>query len=126
MKKRGHMARLSHFVILGLLILPALAVARSQGGQVLRMLEVREAGNSQTMELLSGYLNTNPAGIGSAVLTIEDRTALSTEDESGAFIESTTGEISVYVVRKGDTLNGSAEMFGVSTNTNLWANDLKS
>ena len=34
-------------------------------------------------------------------------------------------DISVYVVRKGDTISQIAEMFGVSTNTILWANDLK-
>lgn len=34
-------------------------------------------------------------------------------------------EISVYVVRKGDTIGQIAEMYGVSINTILWANDLK-
>jgi len=37
-----------------------------------------------------------------------------------------TGEISVYVVRPGDALSQIAEMFGVTTNTILWANDLRS
>lgn len=40
--------------------------------------------------------------------------------------ESSNNQISLYVVRKGDTLSGIAKMFGVSTNTVLWANDLKS
>ena len=34
-------------------------------------------------------------------------------------------DISVYVVRKGDTLSQIAKMFDVSTNTILWANDMK-
>ncbi len=34
-------------------------------------------------------------------------------------------DISVYVVRKGDTLFQIADMFDVSTNTILWANDMK-
>jgi LysM repeat protein len=34
-------------------------------------------------------------------------------------------QMSIYVVRKGDTVSEIAEMFGVSTNTILWANDLK-
>lgn len=34
------------------------------------------------------------------------------------------GSISVYTVREGDSLSEIAEMFGVSTNTILWANDL--
>ncbi len=38
----------------------------------------------------------------------------------------TTDKISVYEVKKGDTLNGIAKLFGVSVNTIVWANDLKS
>lgn len=38
----------------------------------------------------------------------------------------THGEISVYVVREGDALSQIAEMFDVTTNTILWANDIKS
>lgn len=37
-----------------------------------------------------------------------------------------SGEISVYVVREGDSLSQIAEMFDVTTNTILWANDLRS
>ncbi len=37
-----------------------------------------------------------------------------------------SGEISVYVVREGDTLSQIAEMFEVTSNTILWANDLSS
>ena len=33
--------------------------------------------------------------------------------------------MSIYVVRKGDTVAQIAEMFDVSANTILWANDLK-
>lgn len=36
------------------------------------------------------------------------------------------GQISVYIVREGDALSQIAEMFGVTPNTILWANDLKS
>lgn len=35
-----------------------------------------------------------------------------------------TGQISLYTVRKGDTLSAIAKMFGVTTNTILWANDI--
>ena len=35
-------------------------------------------------------------------------------------------QISIYVVRSGDTLSGVAEMFNVSVNTILWANNLNS
>ena len=123
------MALLSHFVILGLLVFPILAQGKSYS-KVLRATETRETGNSQTMELLEGYLNTNPAGIGGPSVAIVDDTALASGgDETGAFVDlgrSGNGEISVYIVRKGDTIGEIAEMFEVSTNTILWANDLKS
>lgn len=130
MKERRHMARLSHFAILGLIALPSLIYARSHAGQLLRMPETKEAGNSQTMSLLEGFLNTNPSGIGGPSVAIVDRIALAPGgDEADAFVDlgkSGTGEISVYIVREGDTLGEIAEMFGVSTNTIVWANDLKS
>lgn len=34
-------------------------------------------------------------------------------------------QISIYVVREGDTLSQIAELFGVSTNTIVWGNDLR-
>jgi murein DD-endopeptidase MepM/ murein hydrolase activator NlpD len=39
-------------------------------------------------------------------------------------VDSSNGQISVYMVRSGDTLAEIAEMFDVSINTILWANDL--
>jgi len=93
------------------------------------MSEVREAGNSQTMSLLEGYLNINPTGTGGAEIAIVDSVALESHGvDSEVFVDlgkSGTGQISVYVVRKGDTLSEIAEMFGVSANTILWANDIK-
>ena len=93
------------------------------------MLEVRDAGNSQTMDLLEGYLNINPTSTGGAEIAIVDSVALeSNRGESEVFVDlgkSGTGQISVYVVRKGDTLGEIAEMFGVSTNTIVWANNIK-
>lgn len=38
---------------------------------------------------------------------------------------SGVGSVSVYTVREGDSLSEIAEMFGVSVNTILWANDIK-
>ncbi len=37
----------------------------------------------------------------------------------------TSEDISIYVVRKGDTISSVAKLFGVTTNTILWANGLK-
>ncbi len=39
--------------------------------------------------------------------------------------EPFSGQISVYVVREGDTLGAIAKMFDVSVNTIIWANDLR-
>ncbi len=81
------------------------------------------------MGLLESHLNINPTGTGGPQLAIVDDTALSySGGESGAFIDlgkSGTGQISVYIVRKGDTLAQVAKMFGVSVNTIVWANDIK-
>ncbi|OHB13664.1 MAG: hypothetical protein A3G05_00535 [Candidatus Zambryskibacteria bacterium RIFCSPLOWO2_12_FULL_45_14] len=93
------------------------------------MPEVLDLGNSQTMNLLEGYLNINPTGMGGTEIAIVDSTALeSNGGDSEVFVDlgkSGTGQISVYVVREGDTLSEIAEMFGVSTNTILWANNVK-
>lgn len=40
-------------------------------------------------------------------------------------VDPSTLETSVYVVREGDSLSAIADMFGVSINTILWANDMK-
>lgn len=94
------------------------------------MPEILEAGNSQTMNLLEGFLNINPTSIGGSEIAIVDSIALeSNRGEGEIFMDpgkSGTGQISVYIVRQGDTLSEIAEMFGVSTNTIIWANDIKS
>lgn len=82
------------------------------------------------MNLLEGYLNINPTGVGGPEIAIVDKTALeSSYSDNEIFFDlgkSGTGQISVYVVRKGDTLSEIAEMFGVSSNTIIWANNIKS
>ena len=74
-------------------------------------------------------MNINPTGTGGADISIVDSVALeSNGEESEMFVDlgkSGTGEISVYVVRQGDTLSEIAEMYDVSANTILWANDIK-
>lgn len=45
-------------------------------------------------------------------------------NEAPEKIDTNNGQISVYIVRSGDTLAGIAQMFDVSANTILWANDL--
>ncbi|MEK7186758.1 MAG: M23 family metallopeptidase [Patescibacteria group bacterium] len=81
------------------------------------------------MDLLEGYHNINPTGVGGPELAIVDEMALAPlADDATIFFDagiSGTGQISVYAVRKGDTLSSIAKMFGVSSNTIAWANDIK-
>lgn len=80
---------------------------------------------------LKAAINLKPSGVGGGTVTIVDGVALLSESgPSGtdADIEVSKPEsdqISTYVVREGDTLSEIADMFGVSVNTVVWANDLK-
>lgn len=85
----------------------------------------------QDIALLKAPQNANPsAGRGGGSINIEDGVAL--VSEVGPELSSVdyqdgmvTDQISVYTVRDGDTLSSIANMFGVSSNTILWANDIK-
>jgi len=92
--------------------------------------------NSQNMTLLQA--NASPLVIskdkniddspdtsivsGSALLPITNHLTIPGEIEAG---DSYSDQISVYVIRKGDSISQIAQMFGVSANTILWANDMK-
>lgn len=89
-------------------------------------------GNSQNVALLQAALNHDPnPSKGGGDITIVNGSALL--PDSGplgtiADIEDSTqksDQISIYVVRDGDSLSGIAKMFNVSVNTIIWANDLK-
>lgn len=78
--------------------------------------------------LLVAALNPDPSSSrGGAELIIQDGALVSSgplgKDEIDAG-KQRSGEISVYTVRDGDSLSMIAEMFDVTTNTILWANDL--
>ncbi len=88
----------------------------------------------QTMSLLEA--NLNPISIGNlesskSEPTIVNGTAVIADAGPLGTIGSIEKEkaakhqISVYVVREGDTLSSIAKMFEVSTNTIRWANDIK-
>jgi LysM repeat protein len=85
--------------------------------------------NSQTVKLLEAHLNSNPTIAVGKTLAMVDNSALVPNSADGeAFLDagaSGTGEISVYIVREGDTLDAIAKMFNVSKNTIIWANSLK-
>jgi murein DD-endopeptidase MepM/ murein hydrolase activator NlpD len=86
--------------------------------------------NTQTVQLLEGFSSPSLNEATSPILAFEGDGALlpligpmgTPVDlgEEGLF----DGQISVYVVREGDTVAAIAKMFGVSANTIIWANDL--
>jgi LysM repeat protein len=80
--------------------------------------------NSQTIALLEAPLNPNTS-IGGGDITIVDDDALVSEGGPYGDKEHSSGRISIYVVKDGDTLGAIAKMFHVSSNTILWANDIK-
>jgi LysM repeat protein len=86
--------------------------------------------NAQTVPLLraANHVDPNPAKGGGDIMISEDGALVSAGDAAdGDSVNKYTanGEISVYIVREGDTLSQIAEMFDVSANTILWANDIK-
>lgn len=87
------------------------------------------SGNVQTMQLPRPARNIDPASArGGGDITIVDGSALMPEEgPSGTMADiekPKNATISVYVVREGDTLSGISKLFGVSSNTVLWANDI--
>lgn len=87
--------------------------------------------NSQTMPLLQAPLNPllNQTK-GTTQIAMVSGTALLPEagpiGTSADIDDRASGEISLYIVHKGDTISAVAKMFGVSVNTIMWGNDLKS
>lgn len=87
-------------------------------------------GSSTPALQASVNIDPNPnKGIGDIIQTSGGRALLASGGPSGTIADvagaTPPGSISVYVVRPGDTLSEIADMFGVSANTILWANDLK-
>lgn len=86
--------------------------------------------NAATVPLLRAatHADPNPSKGGGDIIV--DAGALVPEagpstGSSAADVVQTNGEISVYTVREGDSLSEIAAMFGVTTNTILWANDIQ-
>lgn len=83
------------------------------------------------MPLLSAAVNLDPhAAVGGGDITVVDGSALvADQGPSGTALEiytrPNTSQISVYIVRPGDTLSEIAKMFDVTTNTIIGANNIK-
>ncbi len=86
--------------------------------------------NSQKMAVLEPAHSPSPFSGRGGPLLVEDDSALvpnmGPAGTAGAsiFIPK-NDEISVYTVKEGDTLSEIADMFGVSVNTIMWANNIK-
>lgn len=81
---------------------------------------------------LRAAVNSDPSGaVGGADIAMVNGSALLPymgPDGSAADVTAAapSDRISLYVVRNGDSISEIADMFGVSVNTIIWANDLKS
>lgn len=82
------------------------------------------------MAVLESVYNTE-AGLGKGadeITIVSKNTLIADSGPMGTMADiegAPSDEISVYVVRKGDSLSKVAEMFGISENTIRWANDIK-
>lgn len=102
------------------------------GAQVLEVSYV-DFSNAQTVTLLQGARNIDPKpSRGGGEVVITDNSALVAETApfniSGENMVALSGsdQISLHVVDVGDSLSKIAEMYGVSVNTIVWANELSS
>lgn len=97
------------------------------GNEVITYEAEDESTPASDVRLLSSRTNPDPnAALGGGDIII-DEGSLVANGASGedAYSEDySSGEISVYTVREGDSLSQIAEMFDVTANTILWANDL--
>ncbi len=85
--------------------------------------------NVQVMPLLKAALHTDPnPAKGGGDIIVEDGALVPPGDIDGkdetVNTKTSNGEISLYVVREGDTLSQIAVMFDVSAKTILWANEI--
>ncbi len=93
--------------------------------------------HDSTMDLLDGAVNSdpNPAKGGSTIAMTGDSALMANVGPDGtiappgssaAAASEGGGQIRTYTVKNGDNLSEIASRFGVTVNTILWANDIKS
>ncbi len=83
--------------------------------------------NSQNMALLQAATAPSNQPLGGGDIAIVDDSSLLAETSGVAATAKdhlSSDQITIYVVRKGDTLSGIAKMFNVTTNTIVWSNDI--
>lgn len=126
------------FLIAGLFVVPISAnagvfsfVADLFGANAEAEVITESTSNSQKMPLLQAVINSDPTPKKDIQPTIESGNSLVTSTgPSGSAVNvkeiAGSDQITTYIVREGDTLPSVAKMFGVTSNTIIWANDLKS
>jgi murein DD-endopeptidase MepM/ murein hydrolase activator NlpD len=125
-------------IVLALAAIPVLIAHASVFSFVAELFE-REANaqvissspfNSQTMPLLYAALHVDPdpSKGGGDIMVVGGSALLSESGPSGTEADiknqPPSDRISIYVVREGDSLSQIAEMFNVTVNTIIWANDI--
>lgn len=115
------LAAAASFFSLGSILAQTAEVSSASGGSY----------NSQTVPLLAPAVNLDPRpAVGGGDISVVGGTALLAQaglEGTAADVasEPQSSAISVYVVHQQDTLSSIAQMFGVSVNTIVWANDIK-
>jgi len=93
--------------------------------QELEAEEITTSSSSQNLALLQATISPNQGETSEvADAVIVDENALVAENNLPADKNISEDQISIYVVRSGDTLPAIAKMFGVTVNTIRWANDI--
>ncbi|MDQ5949507.1 MAG: hypothetical protein QG563_13 [Patescibacteria group bacterium] len=87
-----------------------------------------ETESSQTMDILQSGANPYALGTGGADITVQDDALVPESGPIGTVVDleemPSSDQISIYVVRKGDTVEGIAKMFDVTPSTVRWANNI--
>lgn len=83
---------------------------------------ILENENSKDNNADANFLSDNNIVSGTSLSPATGPMGVSGEKDT---IDSSYDQVSVYVIRKGDSISQIASMFGVSTSTILWANDMK-
>lgn len=96
-----------------------------------KTIDIQTAPNSQNISVLQAAVNydPNPNKSSDSIAMISGNALVAEIGPSGTVSdienENTNTQISLYTVRKDDTLSDIAKMFDVSVNTIIWANNLE-
>jgi murein DD-endopeptidase MepM/ murein hydrolase activator NlpD len=84
--------------------------------------------SSQTLNILESGSNPYALGTGGADITVQDDALVPESGPIGTIVDleemPSSDQISIYVVRSGDTVEGIAKMFDVTPSTVRWANNI--